>query len=95
MYMSVASGQPDEVKAKYPMAEYKNIEHFSGVIGKFTPYTWILADGIEIQEPSLPELRRAAEMLHKTIINETSHHISCPWRIFVIFFDNLTICCLK
>ena len=67
MYMSVASGQPNDVMAKYPLSEYKDIEHFAGVIGKFMPYTWILGPGweIEIQEPSLPELRRAAEILEK------------------------------
>ncbi len=57
----------DEVLPEY----LQDIEHFPSVIGKFMPYTWILADGIEIQEPSLPKLRHAAEMRHKTIINET------------------------
>ncbi len=67
VYMSVASGQPDDVMATYPLSEYKDIEHFAGVIGKFMPYTWILGKEaqIEIQAPSLPELHRAADILQK------------------------------
>ena len=67
VYMTVKSGEPDDVMATYPLSEYKDLEHFAGVIGKFMPYTWILGPGfeIEIQAPSLPELRRAAEILQK------------------------------
>lgn len=64
-YMAVTPGEPDEIKAKYPLSEYRDREHFAGVIGKFMPYTWILSEAaeIEIEEPSLPELRRAEAIL--------------------------------
>jgi len=67
VYMTVKSGEADDVMATYPISEYKDIEHFAGVIGKFMPYTWILGPGweIEIQEPNLPELRRAAKIIQE------------------------------
>jgi len=67
IYMRVAPGEPDEIKAKYPLSEYKDREHFAGVIGKFMPYTWILSEAaeIEIEEPSLPELKRAEAILEE------------------------------
>ncbi len=67
IYMVVVPGEPDNIMAKYPVSEYKDREHFAGVIGKFMPYTWILSEEaeIEIEEPSLPELRRAEAILKK------------------------------
>jgi len=65
--LSITPGEPMQIKARYPYKDFKDLEHFAGVIGKFMPYTWILGPGfeIEIQAPSLPELRRAAEILQK------------------------------
>ena len=67
VYMSIASGQQVDVMANYPFSEYKDLEYYARVIGKFMPYTWILGPGfeIEIQAPSLPELNRAAVILQK------------------------------
>lgn len=65
IYMRVAPGEPNNIKARYPLTEYDNREHFAGVIGKFMPEVWILSEDaeIEIEEPSLPELRRAEAIL--------------------------------
>jgi len=57
--------EPPKVDAKYPLSEYKDRDHFAGVIGKFMPHVWILDEAHEIPVQALTwdEMQRAAEII--------------------------------
>ena len=40
----------------FPKNNYKNYEHFAGVMGKFDPYAVFLREPIEIERPSFDKL---------------------------------------
>lgn len=68
-YTVLRQEEPEEVRAHYPVSEFRNREHFAGVIGKFMPHVWILdeAHEVEISEPSLEELLRVEDILNKRV----------------------------
>lgn len=67
IYMHVKAGEPDDIMSKFQLADFTDREHFAGVVGKFMPEVWILGEDaeIEIQSPSLPELKRAEAILEE------------------------------
>jgi len=42
----------------FPKQDFRDLEHFAGVIGKFDPHAFILAMPIEIEELSFKEIRK-------------------------------------
>jgi hypothetical protein len=45
-----------------PKSDYRGLEHFAGVIGKFNPYTFVLVESIAVERMEFNEL---AELLAK------------------------------
>jgi len=56
---------PVSIDAKYPLKDYRDRDHFAGVIGKFMPHVWILDEAHEIAVQALTweEMQRAEKII--------------------------------
>ena len=50
---------------RYRKKDYKNLEHFAGVIGKFNPYTVILRKSVEIDSVNYENLKSVYSLITK------------------------------
>lgn len=59
----IRPGKPIKYDGCFPKRDYRDLEHFAGVIGKFDPYAFILKDPIEIESPDFETLYRLGRPL--------------------------------
>jgi|GEM_PF-2120592 hypothetical protein len=63
-------GSDPTIGFMYQKKDYRDYEHFAGVIGKFDPESFFLAKPIPLEDLSIPALDKACELLPEGWLTE-------------------------
>jgi hypothetical protein len=64
-YFVVYKSQNPQIMSRFPKANYKDYDHFAGVIGKFDEYSLLLIKPIEISALTYEECKRVYDIIQK------------------------------